>query len=383
MGPPHDVPRIAARFAVEGSLVAFTPALGGHINDSYELVHEGEQGRRSRHLLQRLNRSVFKRPELVMENVARVTGHIAARLRREGVADAGRRVLELVPTRDGAPSHTDASGEVWRLYVFVEGTRSIGQARSPADALETGRAFGRFQSLLADYPGPRLHDTIPHFHDSPRRLDALARAAELDSHGRAREARREIEALLQRRELGSLLVLSHERGHIPERIVHNDAKITNVLFDAASGAGICVVDLDTVMPGLSLYDFGDMVRTLSSGTAEDESDLGRIGVRVDLFEALTRGFLEVAGDFLNDAERQLLVRSAQVICLEQAARFLSDHLEGDAYYRVDRPGHNLTRAKAQLRLLESLEERQGQLESIAGELSARWPPQRDAGSAEP
>jgi hypothetical protein len=376
MGPPHDIPRIAARFDVPGALVSCEPALGGHINDSYELVHEHD-GRRSRHLLQRLNRSVFTRPALVMENVARVTGHIAARLRREGVPDVHRRVLTLVPTASGAPSLTDADGEVWRLYVFVEGTRTLGQARTSADAYQTGRAFGRFQELLSDYPGPRLHDTIPRFHDSPRRLDDLERAAKLDTHGRVPACLHEIEALLHRRALSRALLESHERGLIPERIVHNDAKITNVLFDARSGAGLCVVDLDTVMPGLSLYDFGDMVRTLASGAAEDERDLQAVGVRVELFEALTHGFLEVAGSFLNGAERALLVRSAQVIGLEQAARFLGDHLEGDRYYRIERPGHNLDRARAQLRLLESLEDQASRLEAIVGRLSP--PPARPPG----
>jgi Ser/Thr protein kinase RdoA (MazF antagonist) len=302
-----------------------------------------------------------------MENVARVTGHIAARLRREGAGDVERRVLALVPTAEGEPFLED-QGEVWRLYRFVEGTRSLGHARSPADAFETGRAFGRFQRLLSDYAGARLHDTIPRFHDTPRRMAHLARAADEDAAGRAAAARGEIEALLDRRRLASALLDAQARGEIPERIVHNDAKITNVLFDAESGEGLCVVDLDTVMPGLSLYDFGDMVRTLTSGTDEDERDLEAVGVRPELFEALTRGFLEVAGEVLEPAERALLVRSAQVITLEQAARFLADHLEGDRYYRIERQGHNLDRARAQLRLLLSLEQQQGRLEAVSAAL---------------
>ena len=363
MSTPLDIPAIVARFAVSGSLSGFEPYGGGHINDSFVVVHEGGGGR-ARHLLQRLNRAVFPEPVLVMENVVHVTQHIARRLRREGATDALRRVLTLVPSREGAAYVTDVDGDFWRLYLLVEGTRSADRVNSPAEALETGRAFGRFGRLLADYEGPRLHDTIPGFHDTPRRCADLRQAAALDRVGRSGEVREEIDAVLSRRDLAGALLEPHARGEIPERIVHNDTKITNVLFDSRSGEGICVVDLDTVMPGLSLYDFGDIVRSLASGTAEDERELGAVAVRLEIFEALARGFLEMMGDSLNTTERALLVTAAQVITMEQAARFLSDYLRGDLYYRIQRPGQNLDRARAQLRLLESLELEEQRLGAI-------------------
>ena len=359
-----DAIAVLAGFAVPGSLFSLEPHTSGLINHSWVATFEAPAGRH-RCVLQQINRHVFHHPDEVMENMQRVTQHVAARLVREGVPDAGRRVLSLVPTLDGASHHRDAAGETWRLVPWVEGTRATERAANEAEARETARAFGRFLAHLGDLPPPPLHETILAFHDTPGRLAAFERAVEADRVFRVSECRREIEALLDRRALASALSEPAARGEIPVRPTHNDAKIANVLFDAETGEGLCVVDLDTVMPGLAPYDFGDLARSTVSDCEEDERDLSRVSVRVPVFEALARGFVEGAGDALSPAERALLVTGAEVIVYEQAIRFLGDHLDGDRYYRTTRAGHNLDRARNQIRLLEGLEAAGPDLDRIA------------------
>jgi hypothetical protein len=359
--------RIAGHFPVEGRLASLEPQPGGHINDSWMAVWDGPRDRR-RFLLQHVNRFVFRRPEELMENMVRLTRHVATRLSRESAPEPERRVLRLVPTREGSSYHREPDGEVWRLLVWIEGTRSTEQAESPAQAGAAAAAFGRFLRQIADLPGPPLHETIPRFHDTPARLAALEGAVKADSVGRVAEARPEVEAILDRRPLGRSLADRVAHGELTPRPTHNDAKIANVLFDAASGEPLCVVDLDTVMPGLPLHDFGDMVRSMVSDVAEDEPDPSRVEVRVPVFEALARGFAEAAGASLSPLERSLLPTGALVITLEQATRFLVDHLEGDLYYRISRPGHNLDRARVQLRLVEALEDHRIELQRIVDAL---------------
>jgi aminoglycoside phosphotransferase (APT) family kinase protein len=290
-----------------------------------------------------------------MENVARVTRHL-------------RGPLRLVPTLEGATFFEDDRGGVWRLYGFIEHAVTRAEPTGPGDAERAARAFGAFQRSLVDLPGPRLHETIPHFHDTPRRLDALEHAVQCDVAHHASGARPEIAQVRARSGLAPILVQAAARGAVPERIVHNDAKLANVLFDATSDEALCVVDLDTVMPGLGLYDFGDLVRSMATRAAEDERDTGRVRVEPELFEAIARGYLAGAGDLLTRAERELLVAGAEVIVFEQAVRFLIDHLEGDRYYRVARPGHGLDRCRTQLALLGSLLDQQGALERIIARL---------------
>ena len=348
--PTSEARAVADEFALPGPVAAVEPFRGGHINDSW-LVTTG--GGPARFLLQRINGHVFPRPDLVMENVARVTAHLADALAREAVPNVERRTLTLVPTRAGGAAHVDAAGAYWRVLRFIEGTVAHDRATNAAEAYEAGRAFGHFQQLLADYRGPRLHETIPDFHYTPRRVEALERAVAADFGGRAAGARVEIETALQNRPLASALLDRHARGELPERVVHNDAKMPNVLLDAATGEGLCVVDLDTVMPGLALYDFGDMARTMASDAAEDATELDAVTVRVDRFAALARGYLDGSGRRGADGERALLVTAARVITYEQAVRFLTDHLDGDRYYKTTHPEHNLERSRAQLALLDA------------------------------
>jgi aminoglycoside phosphotransferase (APT) family kinase protein len=304
-----------------------------------------------------------------MENMVRLTNHITAHLARESAPTPERRVLRLVPTRDGATHYRDPGGEVWRLLVWIEGTRLIERGVTAAQAGAAARAFGQFLCQIADLPPPPLHETIPGFHDTPARLAALERAVRADRAGRVKDARPEIEAVLDRRPLSRAL---HDRvaaGELTPRPTHNDAKIANVLFDAATGDPLCVVDLDTTMPGLALHDFGDMVRSMASDTAEDEPDASLVKVRVPVFEALARGFSEAAGASLSALERSLLPTGALVITLEMAARFLTDHLEGDRYFRVTRTGRNLDRTRTHLRLVESLEAHDAELRRVVGSLT--------------
>lgn len=356
MAVTKETPNSAARavadeFALPGPIAAVEPFRGGHINDSW-LVTAAAAGS-ARFFLQRLNGYVFPRPDLVMENCARVTAHLTEARARDSLPDADRRALTLVPTRAGGPAHVDAAGAYWRVLRFIEGTVARDRAESAAEAYEAGRAFGHFQRLLADYRGPRLHETIPDFHHTPRRVEALERAVAADRRERGAGARAEIEAALRNRPLASALLDRHVRGELPERVVHNDAKMPNVLLDAATGEGLCVVDLDTVMPGLALYDFGDMARTMASDAAEDATELDAVTVRVDRFAALARGYLAGSGRLGAEGDRALLVTAARVITYEQAVRFLTDYLDGDRYYKTTRPEHNLERCRAQLALLDA------------------------------
>ena len=354
---------IVDRFALEGEVVSVVPLAGGHINDSYRVDAQAGDARRA-YLLQSLNRRVFPRSDLVMENVSRVTRHLSSRLATAGVADRERRALTLVPTRRGADWHTEADGTCWRVFRFITGTVALARARDPQDAGNAGRAFGHFLRLLADYDGPPLHETIPAFHDTAARIALLEGVARADPCRRAAAARREIEAVLARRSLADVLPPLVVSGELPRRIVHNDAKISNVLLDERTGEALCIIDLDTAMPGSALWDFGDMVRSMTSPAAEDEEDLMRVGVAVPMFAGLVQGYLEAAGTLLVPRERALLTFAGRLITLEQAVRFLTDHLEGDRYYRIERPGHNLARCRTQLALLQSLTEHAADLDAI-------------------
>jgi len=345
---------VAAEFALAGPVTAVTPLGGGHINDTFLVESRGIAGS-ERVVLQRINVTVFTDPDAVMANVERVCGHARARLVAEGRPDADRRGLRLVPTRSGRGWHVDAAGGRWRCYRFIPGATARDVASSPRQAFEAAAAFGRFQALLADLPGGRLAETIPRFHDTPRRFADFRAAVARDSHGRAAGAAREIDFALARESDAGLVVEAIARGEIPERVSHNDAKFANVLLDDATEEGLCVIDLDTVMPGSPLYDFGDLARTCAASAPEDEPDVDRMGVDPEMFAAIAEGFCDAAAGVLTARERELLPAAARLITLEQGGRFLADWLAGDVYYRVSRPAHNLERARAQFRLAAAWE----------------------------
>jgi Ser/Thr protein kinase RdoA (MazF antagonist) len=283
-----------------------------------------------------------------MENIRRVTAHLAEKM--SGTPEAARRVLTLVPARDGKSFYCDAAGSWWRVFPFIERTRAVDVVESPAQAFAVARAFGQFQKLLADLPAPRLHDTIPDFHHTPKRFAALEKAVATDACNRAASAQPEIE--FARRHQAVCRVLLDAK--LPERVTHNDTKLNNVLLDDATGEGVCVIDLDTVMPGLALDDFGDLVRSLTNPAAENERDLARVEMQFPVFAALLRGYLAAAADFLTPAEKNLLPVAGQLIAYELGLRFLTDHLAGDTYFKARRVDENLDRCRVQFKLFESL-----------------------------
>ena len=346
----------AGAFILPGPIADLQTLQGGHINDSFLVTVTAAEGPR-RFVLQRLNRRVFPRPDLVMENVTRVLGHLAG--------DRSRPSPTLVVARQGGRWHMDAGGECWRMMNYIEGTVVKQRLSTPAEAAEVGRAFGRFQRRMADFEGVRLHETLPGFHDLEGRMIQLSDAMHRDSHGRTGGADVELDRILAESSLVGVVRALLESGEVPERIVHNDAKSANVLLDEQSGAATCVIDFDTVMPGSALADFGDMMRSSIATAGEDEADLTRVDVSAPLFEGLVQGFLEAAGQTLTARERSSLVLAGRWIMLEQAARFLTDYLEGDRYYRTVHPKHNLVRARNQFRLFRSLTLRSSEFEAIA------------------
>jgi len=353
----HDVRGAAAHFLIAGDFVSAEPYGSGHINDTY-CVRFNQAGTLVRYILQRINHQIFKDPVALMENIQRVTSHLSAKV--AGEADGARRVLTLLPTRSGAAVHVDADGNFWRAYLFIEKARTYDAVESTDQAFQAARAFGRFQMLLADLPAPRLHDTIPNFHHTPRRFEAFEQALAADVAGRAVLARPEIEFALAHKELARVLL----DANLPERVTHNDTKFNNVMLDDATGEGICVIDLDTVMPGLALYDFGDMVRTTTSPAKEDEKDLSKVTMQFPMFEALVRGYLSSAGQVLTRGEKQLLAASGKVITFEIGIRFLTDFLAGDVYFKVHRDGHNLDRCRTQFKLVESIGQQEDRMNQL-------------------
>ena len=362
--------QVAEAFEIPGRWHSSARFGSGHINDTYLVTFEAA-GVSTQWVQQRINRRVFREPAKLMENVARVTEHQRRVLLREGSTDVERRALTLVPARAGGFDLVDHAGEHWRTYRFIAGASSQDVIRSAADARVAAAAFGRFQDQLSDLPGPRLHETIPRFHHARARFEALLEAARVDVEERLAACRPELDFVLAREPLVDRLLALQEKGVLPERITHNDTKLNNVLLDDHSGEALCVIDLDTVMPGLVLHDFGDLVRTATSDTAEDERDLSRVEMRPEMFAALVDGYLEGAGSFLTGAERGELAFSGVLLTLVVGMRFLTDHLSGDTYFRVHRPGHNLDRCRTQLRLVASMERQRDRMESlVASRISA-------------
>ena len=361
MTAAHDLAGVLQHFRIDGVLADAAPHGSGHINRTWRVSFD-QRGTTQRYLLQCLNTGIFKQPDLLMENVQRVTSHLAGKL--AGRTDAARRVLTLVLTREGHTFHRDAEGSVWRMFVFLENALTYDAVESAEQAFAAAAAFGNFQHLLADLPAPRLHETIPAFHDTPKRFRDLEEAVASDAAHRAASVRTEIHFAVSRRSIAHLLL----DAELPERVTHNDTKLNNVMFDASTGEALCVVDLDTVMPGLALYDFGDMVRTATSPTAEDEQELARVAMRFSLFEALVRGYLTSASEFLTAAEKEHLPCCGKVIAFEQGIRFLNDYLRGDVYYKVTRPAQNLDRCRTQFKLVESIEQQQREMERLVQSL---------------
>ena len=353
----RQVEEICSRIAVQGKLAEAVEINSGHINSTFAGSYTQPDGSLQRYVFQSINRNVFKDPYGVMRNVERVTRHINNKVLRTK-RDLGGQTLNLYPARTGDSWVEDANGGVWRCYNFIEGCVTYDVVETPRQAFQAARAFGSFQDLVSDLDASLIRETIPDFHHTPKRFQRLLDVAAADPVGRLESVRAEFEFAVAREAMTSILTDSIAAGTVPVRVTHNDTKINNVMIDAATDEAVCVIDLDTVMPGLVLYDFGDLVRSATSPAAEDEKDLSKIEMRMPIFEALVEGYLDSARPFLSEIEAGHLVLGGKLMTFEVGIRFLTDHLEGDVYFKTHRPGHNLDRCRTQFRLVECIEEQE-------------------------
>ena len=332
-------------FELRGNPVSCVRYGNGHINETYLLETDAPHS----YILQKINSRIFRDVPALMRNIEAVTRHLAQK------DQDPRHVLTLVGTRDGKTFAQDAEGESWRVYEFVTGSRCLDRVETPADFYESAVAFGRFQTLLSDFDASTLHETIPHFHDTPARYDALKLAIQQDSCGRLTHVGKEVEFALEREKDAHVLMELLGRGELPLRVTHNDTKLNNVMLDASTRKPLCVIDLDTVMPGLAANDFGDSIRFGANTAAEDERDLTLVHLSTELYQAYARGFLGECGQSLSRLEIETLPWGAKLMTLECGVRFLTDYLQGDTYFAIHRPEQNLDRCRTQFRLVADME----------------------------
>jgi hypothetical protein len=358
-----EAKRIAKKFTFVGEDYEATPYGNGHINDTF-LIESYSAYQPTGYILQRINPHVFKQPYKVMENIERVLTHWHSTLHRQNIKDAHRRCMKLVNTRDEQIFFADDGGYVWRAFHFIDNTYSIDLIEHPKHAFVAASAFGQLQNDLMDLPIDVLHETIPNFHNTPNRFATLLRAIEEDVCNRVKQVQAEIEYVFARQADTGYLLDLHAKGDLPTRVTHNDTKINNVLFDKHTHEPLGVVDLDTVMPGLVAYDFGDMVRTAATTVIEDEPNVELVDIRMDLFEALAVGYLSTAGDILSQTEKETLAFGGKLITLEQGIRFLTDYLQGDVYYKTKYATHNLDRARNQFALVQAIERNMDAMQTL-------------------
>ena len=348
------ISQILAAYVLPGTVADVARHGKGHINDTFCVVCRMPEGGTARFILQRLSQAAFPHPEEVMENFVGITSY----LRREILAEGGdplRETLSLVKTGDGADFVTDAEGRAWRLMPFIENAECY-QSATPELFAASGWAFGRFQYMLRDYPARTLHETIPHFHDTESRFEQFLAALEADKLNRAEGVSPEIQFILRRKADCGVALRALREGKLPLRVTHNDTKLNNILIDRDTHEGICIIDLDTTMPGLAINDFGDSIRFGANHCMEDEQDLTKVNFDISLYEVFTRGFLEGARGSLTSAELEYLPWGARLMTLECGIRFLTDYLDGDHYFHVSHPRQNLDRARTQLKLVKDMEE---------------------------
>lgn len=332
----------------------------GHINDTYRV--EG-----SKYILQRINTSIFKNPDELMTNIENVTAFLRKKIAAAG-GDPERETLTFVPTVTGENLYKPDDSSAFRVYKFITGTKTIEDSKNPDDLYAAGVGFGHFQKMLADYPAETLFETIKDFHNTPKRVEALKEAIRNDVAGRAESVKAEIDFALENAAWADAVVKGIEDGTIPLRVTHNDTKINNILFDEETGKALCVIDLDTVMPGSALYDFGDALRMGGSTAAEDETDLDKVWFNETAYEAFAKGFLSELKDSLTPREIELLPLSVKLMTYECGIRFLTDHLNGDTYFKIHRPNHNLDRARNQFKLVADITAKESALAAITQRL---------------
>lgn len=368
--PTFPLEEIIKNFNIDGEYIGYYLSNDGHINNTFVLEFDDGLGKIKSYLLQLINTNVFKNPDELMENIVGVTEYLRKIVVDNG-GDPERECLNVYFTFDGKPYYRDADGNCWRCYNFITGAHSCQSIDDPETFANAARAFGKFQCLLADYPSETLHETIPNFHNTLSRFADFEKAVSDNIAGRADSVRDEIDFVLARRNDAGVLVKLLEKGKLPLRVTHNDTKLNNVMFDNETDEGICVIDLDTVMPGLSLYDFGDSIRFGANTAAEDEKDLSKVSLSLPLYREYTAGYLSTAGQSLTPTEVEYLPFSAKLMTFECGMRFLTDYLNGDTYFRIAYDDHNLDRCRTQFRLVEDMERKMEDMKAITQEIYSR------------
>jgi len=334
----------------------------GHINDTF--IVEFQQGdSKVKYILQRLNHEIFKNPEQLMENIWGVTSFLKEVIRKNN-GDVNRETVNIVSTKDGKKFYIDSFGAYWRAYQYIDDAICFDKVEKPDDFYQSAVAFGRFQNLLANYDADSLYETIPDFHNTPARFKSFQEAIAKDTYDRVKNVQDEINFLIAREQDMKVCMDMLSKGELPLRVTHNDTKLNNILIDKTTGKGICVLDLDTVMPGLSINDFGDSIRFGANTAAEDETDLSKVSIDLELFELYTKGYLEGCNGSLIQKEMEMLPMGAKLMTLECGMRFLTDYLQGDTYFRIHRENHNLDRCRTQLKLVEDMERYWDQMNQI-------------------
>ncbi len=335
----------------------------GHINTTYRILAKDSTGKKSDYILQRINTDIFKNPSELMSNIVGVTNFLRKKIEQNN-GDVNRETMTVIPTKDGKPYHTTADGHVWRIYNFISDTVCLQRVENEKDFYTAAAAFGNFQKLLADYPADTLFETLPLFHHTPNRFLNFKKALEEDVMGRAKDVKDEIEFVLAREKDCSVLVDLLEAGKLPLKVTHNDTKLNNVLLDDKTREAICVIDLDTVLPGLAVNDYGDSIRFGANDCVEDEKDLTKVNFSLHLFDVYTQGFLSTAGDALTKTEKENLPWGAKLMTLECGMRFLTDHLQGDTYFKIHRENHNLDRCRTQFKLVKDMEDNWDKMQEV-------------------
>ena len=344
---------IAVNFQTEGEITELIPFGNGYINDTFRITCGLPDGGEKKYILQKMNVSIFKNPAQLMENVMNVTSFLRKKIIAAG-GDPDRETLNVIQTKDGA-NYLEADGEYWRMYIFIEGATCYDEVKTPEDFYKTALSFGNFQKMLEDYPADTLHETIVNFHNTVSRFEDFKKAVEEDVCGRAKEVQEEIKFIFDREDVAHIICDALEEKRIPLRVTHNDTKLNNIMIDNETGKGLCVIDLDTVMPSYIFSDVGDFLRTAANTVAEDDPALEKVEFRMDIFKAFMAGYLDSAGVFLTSKELELLPEGAAMFPYMQAVRFLADYINGDTYYKTLYPEHNLVRTRNQMRLLECIE----------------------------
>ncbi len=365
-----NIREIVSHYPFTDECIGFYPINNGHINDTYVIEFENRFAEIYAYLIQKINVNVFKNPAQLMENIVGVTDFLKKKVEEAG-GDANRECLNVIKTIDGGSYMYTPELGYWRCYNYITDSYAVDAISSPEVFMRAARAFGKFQNMLNDYPIHTLHDTIPNFHNTRSRYSDFVAAVEQNASGRLSNALPEVEFVKARKDDAPVLVELLERGKLPLRVTHNDTKLNNVMFDEASGESICVVDLDTVMPGLSLYDFGDSIRFGANTAAEDETDLSKVSLELELFRYYVRGYLLEAGSSLTEREIHYLPFSAKLMTYECGMRFLGDYINGDVYFKVHFPEHNLIRSRTQFALVADIERKFDQMKQIVEEESAR------------